>query len=80
MKTSLKYFSLWIPLVYAVGVTGIALYGWSHSTISLPPGFPAFLAFLPMAFFFAAMTTQSHISRLERRIDSLEKQAGPKPD
>jgi uncharacterized membrane protein YoaK (UPF0700 family) len=80
MKTSLKYSSLWLPFVYAVGVSGIALHGWSHSTISLPPGFPAFLAFLPMAFFFAALTTQNHISRLERRIESMEKQAGPKPD
>jgi hypothetical protein len=80
MKTSLKYSLLWLPFVYAVAVSGIALHGWSQSSISLPPGFPAFLAFLPMAFFFAALTTQSHISRLERRIDSLEKQAGPKPD
>jgi hypothetical protein len=80
MKTSLKYSLLWLPFVYAVAVSGIALHGWSQSSISLPAGFPAFLAFLPMAFFFAAMTTQNHISRLERRIESLEKQAGPKLD
>ncbi|MGD0221799.1 MAG: hypothetical protein ABSF71_05645 [Terriglobia bacterium] len=76
MKTSLKYFSLWLPLIYAVVVSGIALFGWSQSTISLPPGFPAFLAFLPIAFLFVAANSQSHISRLERRIESLEKQAG----
>jgi uncharacterized membrane protein YoaK (UPF0700 family) len=80
MKTSLKYFSLWIPFAYAVGVTGIALHGWSQSSISWPAGFPALVAFLPMAFFFAALTTQSHISRLERRIESMEKQAGRKPN
>ncbi|MFZ0963751.1 MAG: hypothetical protein WAO35_23035 [Terriglobia bacterium] len=76
MKTSLKYFSLWIPFIYAALVSGIALYGWSRSSISLPAGSPAYIAFLPMAFFFAATITQNHISRLERRIESLEKPAG----
>ncbi len=80
MKTSLKYFSLWIPFIYSVVVSGIALFGWCQSSISLPAGFPAFLAFLPMAFLFSAAYTQSHISRLERRIESLEKQAGPRTD
>jgi hypothetical protein len=78
MKTSLKHYSLWIPFIYAMVVSGIALFGWSQSTISLPPGFPAFLAFLPMAFLFAAANTQNHISRLEGRIERLEKQAGPR--
>jgi hypothetical protein len=80
MKTSLRYLSLWIPFIYAVLVSGIALYGWSRSSISLPAGLPAYLAFLPMAFFFAATVTQSHISKLERRIESLENQAGPGTD
>ena len=31
-----------------------------------------------MAFLFSAIYTQNHISRLERRIESLEKQAGPR--
>jgi hypothetical protein len=76
MKTSLKYFSLWIPFVFAAGLCGLALWGWSRSAISLPPGFPAFLAFLPMAFFFSSANVQNHIARLEKRIESLEKQAG----
>jgi hypothetical protein len=80
MKPSLKYFSLWIPFIYAMVVSGIALIGWSRSTISLPAGFPAFIAFLPMAFLFSAANTQNHISRLERRIESLEKQTGPRTD
>jgi len=80
MKTSLKYLSLWIPFIYSMAVSSIALFGWSQSTISLPAGFPAFIGFLPMAFFFSAIYTQNHISRLEKRIESLEKQAGPKTD
>ena len=80
MKIWLKYFSLWIPFIYAMAMSGIALYGWGKSTISLPPGFPAFLAFLPMAFFFSAIYTQNQIARLERRIESLEKQAGLRSD
>jgi hypothetical protein len=78
MKTSLKSFTLWIPFVYAMAISCIALFGWSRSTISLPGGLPAFVAFLPMAFFFSALYTQNHISRLESRIERLEKQAGPK--
>ena len=80
MKTSLKYLSLWIPFIYSMAMSGIALYGWSRSTISLPPGLSSFIAFLPMAFFFAAICMQNHFSRLEKRIESLEKQAGPKTD
>jgi hypothetical protein len=80
MKTSLKYLSLWIPFIYSMALSGIALYGWSRSTISLPPGFSAFVAFLPMAFFFSAIYTQNHFSGLEKRIASLEKQAGSKTD
>jgi len=33
-----------------------------------------------MAFFFSAIYTQDHIARLEKRIASLEAQAGPKTD
>ena len=80
MRTSLKYIQLWIPFIYSMAVSCIALFGWSRSTISLPAGFPAYIAFLPMAFFFSAIYTQNHISRLERRIESLEKQAGPRTD
>jgi hypothetical protein len=80
MKTSLRYFSLWIPFIFSAVVSGIALLGWSQSNISLPAGYPAFLAFLPVAFLFAAANTQNHISRLERRIESLEKQTGPRTD
>jgi hypothetical protein len=80
MKTSLKYLSLWIPFIYSMAMSGIALYGWSRSTISLPPGLLSFVAFLPMAFFFSAIYTQNHLSRSEKRIASLEKQAGPKTD
>jgi hypothetical protein len=80
MKTWLKYFSLWIPFIYSMAVSSIALLGWSQSTVSLPAGFPAYIAFLPMAFFFSALYTQNQISRLERRIESLEKPAGPRAD
>jgi hypothetical protein len=75
MKNSLKYLNLWLPFVYSAALSGLALYGWSRSPVSLPAGSPAFFAFLPMAFFFSAMSTQNHISRLERQIDSLEKKA-----
>jgi hypothetical protein len=76
MKNSLKYFNLWLPCVYAMALSGLVLYGWSRSPISLPPGSPAFFAFLPMAFFFSALSTQNHVSRLERRIEGVEKKAG----
>lgn len=78
MKTSLRYVSLWIPFVYAMAMSGIALHGMSRSAISLPPGLIPFIAFLPMAFLFSALYMHNHISRLENRIASLEKQAGPK--
>ncbi len=78
MKTSLKYLSLWIPFLYAMAISGIALHAWSRGTISSPPGLSSFIAFLPMAFFFSAMYMQNHISRLEKRIESLENQAGPR--
>ena len=77
MKTWLKYASLWVPFIYAMAVSGIALFGWSQSNISLPAGFPAIFAFLPMAFLFSAATSQNHISKMERRIERLEKQASP---
>jgi len=76
MKNLLKYSNLWIPFVYSMALSGITLYGWSRSPISLPGGSVAFIAFFPMAFFFSAMSTQSHISRLEKRIVSLEKPPG----
>ena len=75
MKTLVKFLTLWNPFIYSMAISGIALFGWSRSTNSLPPGFPAYIAFLPMAFFFSALSTQSHISRLEKRIESLEKLA-----
>lgn len=78
MKTLLKYVSLWVPCVYAAAISGIALIGWSHSSISMSPGFPSFIAFLPMAFFFSALGAQSQVSRLEKRIESLEKLVGPR--
>ena len=77
MRSSLKYFSLWIPFIFSAALSGIVLLGWSRSTISLPTGSPAFFAFLPMAFFFSAISVQNHISRLERRIEGLEKLSGP---
>ena len=80
MKTSLKYLSLWIPFVYSMAISGIALHAWSRSTIPMPPGLSSLIAFLPMAFLFSAIYTQNHLSGLEKRIATLEKQAGPKTD
>jgi hypothetical protein len=77
MKNSLKYLNLWLPAVYSMAISCIALYGWGRSPVSLPPGFPAFIAFLPMAFFFSALSTLNHISRLEKRIANLEKPPAP---
>ena len=74
----MKNLSLWLPFVYAMALSVIVLRSWSQSTTSLPAGSPAFMAFLPMAFFFSALSIQTHISKLEKRIESLEKQAGPK--
>jgi hypothetical protein len=63
-----------------MAMSGVALFGWSQSTFSSPAGFPAFIAFLPMAFFFSAISVQNHFSRLERRIETLEKLTGPRMD
>ncbi|MGA2984159.1 MAG: hypothetical protein ABSG32_10100 [Terriglobia bacterium] len=76
MKTSLKYLTLWVPFVYSMAICGIALSAWSRSTIPSPAGIPVFVAFLPMAFFFSAIQSQIHLSGLEKRIATLEKQAG----
>ena len=80
MKSSLKYVSLWIPFVYVVALSGIALHAWSRSPISSPPGLMPFIAFLPMAFLFSAIYLQNHVARLEKRIASLENQVGRKTD
>jgi len=77
MKISLKYLALWIPFLYVTALSGIALHAWSRSTISSPPGLVSFIAFLPMAFLFSAIYIQNHITRLEKRIERLEKPAGP---
>ena len=76
MKNSLKYTNLWLPFVYTMAMSGIALDGASKGTIPMPVGLTAFIAFLPMAFFLSALSILNHISRLEKRIASLEKQAG----
>jgi hypothetical protein len=80
MKNSLKYFNLWIPCVYAMAISGIALHGASKSTIPMPGGLTPFIAFLPMAFFLSALSAQNHISRMEKRIARLEKQAGSRTE
>jgi hypothetical protein len=76
MKNSLKYANLWLPFVFTAAICGLALYGWGRSPVSLPPGFPALIAFLPMAFFFSALSAQNQISRLEKRIQGLENKPG----
>jgi hypothetical protein len=63
-----------------MAISGIALHGWSRSTISFPPGFPSYIAFLPMAFLFSALNIHTHLSGLEKRIAALEKQAGSGTD
>lgn len=72
MKSLLKYVSLWLPFAYATAISGVALSAWSQSAIASPPGYPALIAFLPMAFFFSALVTQNHIAKLERQIASVE--------
>jgi hypothetical protein len=76
MKNSLKYSNLWLPFVYSIAMSGIALHGANQGTIPMPVGLTPFIAFLPMAFFLSALSILNHISKLEKRIASLEKQAG----
>ena len=76
MKKWVDYITLWLPFVYAMAISGVALHGMSLSAISLPPGLLPFLAFIPMAFFFSALYVQRQVSRLEKRIEDLEKRAG----
>jgi hypothetical protein len=80
MKKSVENITYWVPFLFAVALSGISLHGMSQSSVPLPPGLLPFLAFIPMAFFFSAINTQKHISRLEKRIEALEKKAGAAKD
>jgi hypothetical protein len=75
MKKWVDYITLWLPFLYAMAISVVALHGMSLSPISLPPGLIPFLAFIPMAFFFSALYVQRQVSRLEKRIEDLEKRA-----
>ncbi len=76
MKMWTEYVSLWLPFAYVLALSSIALHSMSQSSIPLSPGLLPFLAFIPMAFFLSAINAQKHISRLEKRIEVLEKKAG----
>lgn len=72
-----KYLNLWVPFAFAEVLSLMALYGFNRGASSMPPGFPAFFSFLPMTFFLFAALVQKHISGLEKRIQTLERQAAP---
>jgi predicted PurR-regulated permease PerM len=60
------YFSLFLCVI--VETTGM----FPRSGITIQTAFPTFFGFLPMVFFFIALSTQSQITRLEKRINDLE--------
>jgi len=78
MKHYLKYLNLWSPVLFA-GYVGYTAY-FSLTGGTTLPLFASFFLWIPMAFFFSAAATQYHVSKLEKRIETLEKEAKLRPD
>ena len=64
--------SLWLPFVYSIALSGIALHAIGVSKEPAPTGLISFLGWLPMAFYFVAQCTLGYVSKLEKRVDALE--------
>ena len=73
MKNYLKYANLWFSVLFAA-ILGYTAYSSMQGGPAVPL-FACFFIWVPMAFFFSAMATQAHISKLEKRIESLETNA-----
>jgi hypothetical protein len=67
----LKRWRLWIPFLFSILLCGLVIMD-IKAFKDMPFGFPAFICFLPMVFFFIAATTSGYISALESRIQKLE--------
>jgi hypothetical protein len=67
--------SLWLPFVFSIVLSGIVLNASHGSKAStLPPELTSFLCFLPMAFYMVAQATAGYVSKMEKRLDTLETQ------
>ena len=73
-----KPIAVWMPFAFSVALGAIVMvaniYAYSKGGSS-DAGMPAFLCFLPMAFFFAATAhrqTQEYVKALEARVSQLE--------
>src|SRR5207244_2169558 len=71
MKLILKL-QLWVPFIFSVLLSGIAINATMLSKASLSPGLIPFLCFLPMTFLFVATSISAYVSGLEKRLDALE--------
>ena len=79
MKTLLPKAALWIPFLFVVFLSALSIGSSFLGARSRPvPDLTVFLCFVPMAFFFVALTTQRYVSLLERRLDDLERRVGAK--
>jgi len=75
MKTNFRTkIAIWVPFVFSVFICYQFLFlgNGQYRLSSLAPGFPAFICFLPMTFFFVATGVNSNIARLEKRLSALE--------
>ena len=72
-------FQLWLPTVFSAVLSslfiGPIILG---SRAPVTPGLIPFFCFLPMAFFFVALTTHNYVSQLEKRVAMLERQLSEK--
>jgi hypothetical protein len=71
MKLTYKL-SLWLPFVYSIALCCIALHFIGIAKEPASTALISFLGWLPMAFYFVAQVTLGYVSKLEKRLDSLE--------
>ena len=77
-RTSIQAYDVWSPVVFSAAlsfITMVANVAGSFATGNSDVGMITFIAFLPMAFYFASVShkqTREHIKVLEARIQQLE--------
>ena len=80
MKSNLRLkLQIWVPALFS-GFLCFPLLHFDHGQLaSINPAFPAFISFLPMAFFFASSSMHNFVNRTEKRLQDLERKIDTKP-